>query len=122
MMAWGILVLLAAQVCGDLIAQGLHLPLPGTVLGIGILVFMLRFRPSLAVELEKTSSLLLKNFALFLIPIGVSLLTMGVLLRNTGPQIFVVLLIASLLTIASTVLTFVWIRRALPSKRPAAVT
>jgi len=69
-MVWGILILLVAQACGDLIAGGLHLPLPGTVLGIVILAVLLRLRPSLVPELEKTSGVLLKNFALFLIPIG----------------------------------------------------
>ena len=120
-MVWGILILLGAQVSGDVIAGGLHLPLPGTVLGIVILVGVLRFRPSLVPELEKTASVLLKNFALFLIPIGVSLLTTGDLLRKTGPQIFVVVLIASLLTIASTVITFVAIRRMLVPKLAASV-
>lgn len=69
---------------GYFLANLLHLPIPGNVIGM-ILLFSLLQTKIIKVEwIELTSGFLVKHLAFFFIPISISLMTMGWLFIKFG--------------------------------------
>lgn len=79
-MLFGLFVLLACQLVGDLLARGLSLPLPGPVIGIVLLAGILfmaqhfpRYWARTTPNVEKASDALLAHLGLFFVPAGVGI-------------------------------------------------
>ena len=78
----GFAVLLSLQAIGELITLWLHLPLPGSVLGMLLLLFGLRFG---LIELEwvkDAAELLLSNLSLLFVPAGVGIMVYAELIAR----------------------------------------
>lgn len=75
-MLQGFLALLLLQVIGDLLSQGLHLPIPGHVIGMLLLWGWLSIRGDKPIpeSLNQAVSPLLKYLAFFFVPINVGIL------------------------------------------------
>lgn len=70
----GFTVLLAFQLIGEILARGFSLPVPGPVIGMGLLFGLLILRGQSFNALDDASSALLKHFSLLFVPAGVGIM------------------------------------------------
>ena len=100
----GLTWLLVFQSVGELLARGLHLPLPGPVIGMILLVGALRW----AVVREPVSAcaaFLLSHLSLLFVPVGVGVMTHLSLVSQYGVRMLAVVALSTLAGLAVTVLT-----------------
>lgn len=64
----------ACALAGFWLAPWFPLPVPGPVLGLGLMLILLLWRPSLQDTVRPAAGLLLQNLALFLVPLAVAVL------------------------------------------------
>ncbi len=94
------LVILVCLLIGELISYGFNLPVPGNVLGMVILTMALVFGIIKLETVEKAADQLVKNLALFFIPLAVGVMVY----RDTLMEYFVPI---SVSTIISTFLVLI---------------
>ncbi|MBE7245213.1 MAG: CidA/LrgA family protein [Actinomycetospora chiangmaiensis] len=112
-------LILLAQLSGEILARGAGVPIPGPVIGMGLMfVFLLlrdsgRFglprvlpRPLTDGTLESTARGLLMNLSLMFVPAGVGVVGRLDLLRAQGVKLAVVLVVSTALSLLVTVLVF----------------
>ena len=112
-------LILLAQLLGEILARGAGVPIPGPVIGMGLMfAFLLmrdnaRFglprylpRPLTDGTLEATARGLLMNLSLMFVPAGVGVVGRLDLLRAQGVKLAVVLVISTALSLLVTVLVF----------------
>lgn len=73
-MVRGFAILLLLQFLGEVISAGLNLPIPGNVLGMGLLLLALNLRVVRTQWVEDAVELLLSHMALFFVPAGVGVM------------------------------------------------
>lgn len=72
---------------GYILAEWLHLPVPGNVMGM-LLLFALLVTGIVRLEwIERAASLLIRHLAFFFIPVAVGLMDFGPLFSKNGPAI-----------------------------------
>ena len=90
-----ITALLVCQLVGELVSRGLHLPVPGPVLGMIMLLIGLLVRDrdgEAPAALSQVADALLGNLGLLFVPAGVGVVLYGPLLaRNWAPLAMAVL-------------------------------
>ncbi|NTV10353.1 MAG: CidA/LrgA family protein [Zoogloea sp.] len=69
-MLGAITLLLLFQLIGEVIARGLALPVPGPVIGMGLLLCTLVVRGRVGEDLQRTAGTLLQNLSLLFVPAG----------------------------------------------------
>jgi holin-like protein len=120
-MVGGLTILLLFQLAGELIATGFDLPIPGPVIGMGLLFVALLVRGSAARSarsrplsqgarglgegLERAAQGLLNQLSLLFIPAGCGIITHLALIRDEWLPITVSLVGSTLIAIAVTALT-----------------
>ncbi len=90
----GLLILLLFLVAGNLIQAQFTLPVPGSIIGMLLLLFFLVLRgrtPSSLADISKTLSPLLP---LFIIPVSVGIVTQKALLEENGVALLVILAVS----------------------------
>ncbi|WP_300426972.1 CidA/LrgA family protein [Thalassolituus sp.] len=90
----GLLILLLFLVAGNLIQAQFTLPVPGSIIGMLLLLFFLVLRgrtPSSLTDISKTLSPLLP---LFIIPVSVGIVTQKALLEENGVALLVILAVS----------------------------
>lgn len=100
----GVLTLMACQFAGTACQDALHLPVPGPVIGMGLLLTILVMRPGgqgLA-GTEAAAEELLRRLPLLLVPAGVGLVACGSDLATAGPALLVAVLASTVVAIAGT--------------------
>ena len=110
----GLFILLVCQLIGEAIAHGLHLPVPGPVIGIVILVATLTIRHRLterdgtdaATPLGSMADTLLKNLGLLFVPAGAGIIQSIGLVAQNGLAVGIALAGSTILTLIATVVTF----------------
>jgi len=102
----GLVLLLVLQSAGELAARAGGIPLPAAIIGLLLMLLLMHVWPGCAETVAPAADPLLKNFALFLIPIGPSLLLLHDLWRSQGVAIAAVVMLATLLTMVVTAGTF----------------
>ncbi len=107
----GLLVVVLFDLLGELAARGLHLPLPGPVVGMLLLLLAMSLRPALAASCEAGAGLLLRHMSLLFIPAAVAALTSLALLRVEGVRIVVVLVTSTTLALLGAGWAFVFAAR-----------
>ena len=70
----GITWLLLLQSLGELVSRGLHLPLPGPVVGMLLLLLALRW-PVVHNSVRVVAEFLLQHLSLLFVPVGVGVMT-----------------------------------------------
>lgn len=112
-MLFGLFVLLACQLAGEVIARGLGLPIPGPVIGIVLLFVVLvvhgRLRRPEAAEqgdVGKAADGLLANLGLVFIPAGVGISQHYQLILDNGFALIAALVISTVLTLIVSVAVF----------------
>jgi holin-like protein len=110
----GLTILCAYQVLGELLTVMLHLPVPGAVVGMALLLVTLvavRSEPEKGAvnaavfdDLQKASQGLLKHLSLLFIPAGVGLVAYADILQRELWAVLGVIVFSTLLTLACTAL------------------
>jgi putative effector of murein hydrolase LrgA (UPF0299 family) len=126
-MLQGFFVLLACQLAGESISRGLHVPIPGPVLGIMLLVGFLFLRRWQTGEdparrdapLGFAADGLLRYLGLLFVPAGVGIVQSFHLVLANGLAVIVALIGSTLITLIVTVFVFRLVSRAV-SAAPAA--
>ncbi len=105
--------LLLLQTAGELLARGLHLPFPGPVVGMAMLVLALFWSPVRG-DIEAVAGFLLSHLSLLFVPVGVGVISHLDRLQDSGWQLAVILLLSTWLGMAVTalVLRALWPRQA----------
>ena len=99
----GFALLLGGQLAGELLARALHLPLPGPVLGIGLVLLLLALRWGQGM-IAAASDVLLGHLSLLFVPVGVGVVTHLDALAAHGLALSVVLLLSCWVGLAVTAL------------------
>jgi holin-like protein len=85
-MIGGLAALLLCQLAGEMLARALHLPIPGPVLGMALLLAALLARRAIPEPLERTANGLLANLGLLFVPAGVGVVMhLDVLASDAAP-------------------------------------
>ncbi len=101
-MVRGITLLLLFQLCGEFIARMLDLPIPGNVLGMGLLLLALMTGLVEIKWLEEAAELLLANLGLFFVPAGVGVMVYGDLIAAEWLPITVATILSTFVVMAVT--------------------
>jgi putative effector of murein hydrolase LrgA (UPF0299 family) len=122
----GLTLILAIQLLGEVLARVTGIPVPGPVIGMGLLLVFLavrdRFaqgaarilpRPLVDGQLEGTGRGLLANLSLMFVPAGAGIVGRLDVLAANGTALAVIVVVSTLTTLAATALTFVWVARRL---------
>jgi len=99
----GLAWLLLMQSAGELLSRGLHLPLPGPVLGMLLLLLALRWE-RVRTPVAVCASFLLTHLSLLFVPVGVGVMTHLGLLGQYGLQLLGVIVLSTWLGLAVTAL------------------
>ncbi len=109
-MLFGLFVLLACQLAGEVIARGLGLPIPGPVIGIVLLFALLtihgRMKKAEQGDVAKAADGLLANLGLVFVPAGVGISQHYQLIFDNGIALIAALVVSTALTLIVTVLVF----------------
>jgi holin-like protein len=98
-------LLLALQTIGEVLSYALHLPIPGPVIGMVMLLALLAARPTLVARLKGTTTTLLQHLSLLFVPAGVGVMVHWQRLTSEGVAIVVAIVASTVLAIAVTALT-----------------
>ena len=101
-MVRGLTLLLLFQFCGEFISRMLDLPIPGNVLGMGLLLLGLMTNLIKIKWLEEAAELLLSNMALFFVPAGVGVMVYGDLIAAEWLPISVATILSTFVVMAVT--------------------
>ena len=99
----GLAWLLAFQSAGELLSRWLHLPFPGPVVGMILLLPALRWRV-VREPVNVCADFLLSHLSLLFVPVGVGVMTHLSLISQYGIRILAVLVLSTLAGLAVTVL------------------
>ena len=112
-------LILLAQLLGEATARGFGLPIPGPVLGMGLMFVFLILRdsarsplprllppPLVDGTLETIAKGLLANLSLLFVPAGVGVVGRLDLLKTQGAKLAVILLVSTAVSLFTTVLVF----------------
>ena len=99
----GLAWLLALQSLGELLARGLHLPFPGPVVGMVLLLVALRW-PAVRTPVAACADFLLAHLSLLFVPVGVGVITHLPLLAEFGGRMLLVIVLSTWAGLAVTVL------------------
>jgi putative effector of murein hydrolase LrgA (UPF0299 family) len=124
-MLGAVVVLLGCQLAGETLARVFGLPVPGPVIGFGLLLAALALRARLwpravsaeATKLGAVASVLLGNLSLLFVPAGTGVVQQGPVLMRYGPGLLVALVVSTALTLAVTGLVFAAVARRLRPMR-----
>lgn len=101
-MVRGLTLLLLFQLCGEFISRSLALPIPGNVMGMGLLLVALATGLVKLKWLEEAAELLLANLALLFVPAGVGVMVYGDLIAAEWLPISVATVLSTFVVMAVT--------------------
>ena len=101
-MVRGFALLLLFQLLGELISRLGDLPLPGNVLGMGLLLLALLGNLVKVDWLEEAAELLLSNMAMFFVPAGVGVMVYGDLIAREWLPITAATIVSTFVVMAVT--------------------
>ena len=116
-------VILVCQLIGEVLVRGLHLPLPGPVIGMALLFALLILRDRYAGlargplrdnAVEGTAKGMLAHLSLLFVPAGVGVLAHLQRLGDEALAIGVALVLSTAVGLASAALTMAWLMKRLP--------
>jgi len=101
-------LLLLMQLCGDLLGAALRLPLPGTLIGMVLLLAFMSLKPQAGQWLEDTAQPLLRNLMLLLIPYIAGIVTQMDSMAGQWLPFFLACVLGAVLSLAATAWTLRW--------------
>ena len=106
-----LLALLLCQLAGETAARALHLPLPGPVLGLVLMLALFALFPRLLAVVRPVAQGILAHLSLLFVPAGVGVVGHLGLLGESGLPILAALLVSTTLAIAVGALAFAAVAR-----------
>jgi holin-like protein len=110
-MLQAITVLLVYQLIGEVIAQSLRLPIPGPVVGMGLLFITLSLRRVPTERLRESAQNLLQHLSLLFVPAGVGVMLHYRRVAAEWLPIVAALIVSTVLAIIVTAITTRWLAR-----------
>jgi holin-like protein len=101
-MVRGLTYLLLFQLCGEIISRFLNLPIPGNVMGMGLLLLGLTTGWIDVKWIEEAADILLSNMTLFFVPAGVGVMVYSDLIAAEWLPITVATIISTFVVMAVT--------------------
>ncbi len=101
-MVRGFALLLLFQLFGEALSRGFDLPIPGNVMGMGLLLLALMLNIVKLQWLEEAAELLLSHLALFFVPAGVGVMVYGDLIAAEWLPISVATVLSTFVVMAVT--------------------
>lgn len=95
--------LLVLQSAGELLARGLHLPFPGPVVGLVLLLIALNIE-AVRTPVAACADFLLTHLSLLFVPVGVGVMTHLGLLGEYGGRLLTVIVLSTWIGLAVTAL------------------
>ncbi len=111
-------IILVYQLVGEVASRAFGLPLPGPVLGMALLAVSMMLYPPLFAAIQGTVNGLLMHLSFLFVPAGVGIIQYLDLLRTSGVQLFITLLISTGLAIAASALAFKFMLKWTGDKEP----
>lgn len=108
----GLTILIFLQFLGEIIAGVTRLPIPGPVIGLGLLAGYALWRGAMPGSIITAGDAILKHLSLLFVPAGVGLIAFGDRLLAEGSRLVLVLIASTALTMAVTAITFRYLTRA----------
>ena len=105
------IIILGIYLLGEFISEVLSLPIPGNILGMIILLFLLCTKIIKLEQIETIATFLLDHLAFFFIPAGVGLMTSVDIIKDSWLKLIVVCIATTIIIIASTGLIVQYITR-----------
>lgn len=96
---------------GQAIVAGTHWPIPGSVVGLALVLLLIRQGWLPASALAHGSRWLLAEMLLFFVPAVMALLNRWPLLRSEGLSLLLVILLGTVIVMAGSALTVDWVMR-----------
>lgn len=118
-MAGAIALLLVCQLAGEAIHRFTGLPLPGSVIGMGLLLVWLAVVRREQTSLTTVTGWLTAHMPLLFVPSAVGLIEEGDMIARHGIGIVVALLVSTVATIAVTAIVFAWAMKRFASQEEA---
>ena len=113
-MIGAIALLLVCQLAGEAVHRLTGLPLPGSVIGMVLLLAWLALVPRERLTLTQVTGWLTAHLSIMFVPAAVGLMEEGAILSRYGLGIVVAVVVSTLLTLAVTALVF----RAVAGREP----
>ena len=110
-MIYTFVILLIFQSIGEIISYGLHLPIPGPVIGMALLFIYLLLREQEAPRLNVTVNELLRHLSLLFIPAGVGIMLHSRRIGHEWLPIVIALIGSTALTIFVTAWVIRWVEK-----------
>ena len=101
-MVRGLTLLLLFQLCGEIISRFLDLPIPGNVMGMGLLLLGLTVGWVDVKWLVEAAEILLSNMTLFFVPAGVGVMVYSDLIAAEWLPITVATVVSTFVVMATT--------------------
>jgi len=95
----GLIIILLCQFAGELLAYGLGLPIPGTIIGMVLLLLGLMLSQPCRQQVEPAVSVLIRHLTLLFFPIGAGLVLEWPTFAQHGSAIIIALTLGTLATI-----------------------
>lgn len=99
-----LLGLFALSLAGQFVVHALHLPIPGSLVGMVALFVLLTIGAVRVSWFERTGSFLIKHLAFFFIPITVGLMDAGAVLAESGVVIMATLILSGAIGLSASAL------------------
>ncbi|MGL4453344.1 MAG: CidA/LrgA family protein [Sarcina sp.] len=96
------LLVLAIYFVGEFLSKGLHLPLPGNILGMIILLILLCTKIVKVEQVDNVSTFLLDHLAFLFIPAGVGVLNAMNVLDGHIIQLLIIVVTSTMVIMAAT--------------------
>lgn len=106
-----LLVILGAQLAGEALAQALHLPLPGPVIGLILLTAGFALIPGLVALVRPVAQGILGHLSLLFVPAGVGVVGHVERLGAKGLPLMLAIVVSTVLAIVVAALVFVGVAR-----------
>ena len=110
-MVRGMAILLLLQFVGEVISRALAVPIPGNVIGMGLLLGALGLGWVKLEWVQEAADLLLAHFALFFVPAGVGVMVYFDLIAKEWLAISVAMVVSTFAVMAATGWTEVWLEK-----------
>jgi holin-like protein len=102
----GITILIMLQFVGEIIAGVARLPIPGPVIGLGLLAGFALVRGKMPEPVIVAADAILRHLSLLFVPAGVGLIAFGDRLVAEGARLAIVLIASTSITMVVTALVF----------------
>jgi len=111
-----IALLFVCQLLGEVIHRALGVPLPGSVLGMLLLMAWMAIWQKKRPTLTAVTTWLTAHLAVMFVPFAVGLIENGPMLSRYGVALVVAVTLSTTITMVVTVLIFRWMARDIPEK------